>query len=133
MFDIGMPELVVIFIVALIVLGPKKLPELGRALGKGLGEMKRALQDVKDQVETEFKESSADIKDAVKEVRDAGKQIGADLEDSGRTIDRTLQEAEQDTEGVSGLGGKAPGTRDNDDKKEKETDSASRKKFPYGS
>ena len=38
MFDIGMPEMIVIFIVALLVLGPKKLPEVARALGKGLAE-----------------------------------------------------------------------------------------------
>ncbi|MEW6675681.1 MAG: Sec-independent protein translocase protein TatB [Nitrospirota bacterium] len=57
MFDIGMQELIVIFIVILLVFGPKRLPELGRALGKGLAELKRALQDVKEQVETEFKDN----------------------------------------------------------------------------
>ena len=36
MFGIGMPELIVIFIVALLVFGPKKLPELGKSLGRGL-------------------------------------------------------------------------------------------------
>ena len=39
---IGMPELVLIFLVALLVFGPKKLPELGRSLGRGLAEFKRA-------------------------------------------------------------------------------------------
>lgn len=57
MFDIGMQELVVIFIVVFLVFGPKRLPELSRALGKGLAKLKRALQDVKEQVETEFKDN----------------------------------------------------------------------------
>ncbi|MDI6891151.1 MAG: Sec-independent protein translocase protein TatB [Thermodesulfovibrionales bacterium] len=57
MFDIGLQELIVIFIVALLVFGPKRVPELGKAIGKGLAELKRSLQDVKEQVETEFKET----------------------------------------------------------------------------
>ena len=47
MFGIGMPELLVIFIVALLVFGPKKLPDLGRALGRGLAEFKRASEELK--------------------------------------------------------------------------------------
>ena len=56
MFDIGMSELVVIFVVALLVFGPKRLPELARALGKGLAEIKKSLNDAKRQVQTEFRE-----------------------------------------------------------------------------
>ena len=55
MFDIGMQELIIIFIVALLVFGPKRLPELGKTLGKGLGELKRAMSGVKEQVETEIR------------------------------------------------------------------------------
>jgi TatA/E family protein of Tat protein translocase len=58
MFDIGLPELIVIFVVALLVFGPKRLPELARSLGKGIGELKRAFYDVKEQVETEFDEAN---------------------------------------------------------------------------
>jgi Tat protein translocase TatB subunit len=67
MFDIGIQELIVIFIVALLVFGPKRLPELGRSLGKGLAELKKAFQDVKDQVETEFKETDITPHDSFRE------------------------------------------------------------------
>lgn len=66
MFDIGLQELIVIFIVALLVFGPKRLPDLAKSLGKGLGELKRAFQDVKDQVETEFHETN-ETRDSVLE------------------------------------------------------------------
>jgi Tat protein translocase TatB subunit len=49
MFGIGMPELLLILALALIVLGPKKLPELARALGKGLAELRRATEEIKDE------------------------------------------------------------------------------------
>ena len=55
MFNLTLPELVVIFVVALIVFGPNKLPEIGRALGKGIGELKKALDGVKEQVDSEIK------------------------------------------------------------------------------
>ena len=58
MFDIGLQELILIFLVALLVFGPKRLPELAKSLGKGLGDLKRAFHDVKDQVETEFHETN---------------------------------------------------------------------------
>lgn len=63
MFGLGLPELIVIFVIALVVFGPKKLPDLGKALGKGIAEFKRASQEVKDTIETEVRsaESSIDL------------------------------------------------------------------------
>ena len=53
MFGIGMTELLLIVGLALIVLGPKKLPELARALGKGFAEFKRATNELKNTIEIE--------------------------------------------------------------------------------
>ncbi|HWP57554.1 MAG TPA: twin-arginine translocase TatA/TatE family subunit [Candidatus Acidoferrales bacterium] len=50
MFGIGMPELLVILGLALIVLGPKRLPEIARALGKGMSEFRRATDELKDEL-----------------------------------------------------------------------------------
>lgn len=55
MFGIGMQELVLIFVLALLVVGPKKLPEVARALGKGYAEFRRAFDDMKRSVETEVR------------------------------------------------------------------------------
>lgn len=53
MFGIGMPEFLLIMAIALIVIGPKKLPDLAKALGKALGEFKKATSDLKDSMEIE--------------------------------------------------------------------------------
>jgi sec-independent protein translocase protein TatA len=55
MGPIGLPELVVIFIVALIVFGPRKLPELGRSLGKSLSEFKRASNELRHTLDEEIR------------------------------------------------------------------------------
>jgi sec-independent protein translocase protein TatA len=57
--SIGGPELVVIFVVALLVFGPRKLPELGRMVGKSLAEFRRAANDLRDSLETEVARAPA--------------------------------------------------------------------------
>ncbi|MGK7891070.1 MAG: TatA/E family twin arginine-targeting protein translocase [Leptolyngbyaceae cyanobacterium] len=62
-FGIGLPEMAVIFIVALLVFGPRKLPEIGRSLGKAL----RSFQDATKEFESEFKQEVEKIEQVVKE------------------------------------------------------------------
>lgn len=54
MGNLGMPELIFILVLALLIFGPKKLPELGRQLGRGLGEFKRTSNDLKRTIEEEL-------------------------------------------------------------------------------
>lgn len=52
---IGMPELIIILTIALIIFGPRKLPELGRSLGKSLGEFKRASNELRNTLDEEIR------------------------------------------------------------------------------
>jgi TatA/E family protein of Tat protein translocase len=53
--SIGMPELLIILTLALIIFGPRKLPELGRSLGKSLGEFKRASNELRNTLDEEIR------------------------------------------------------------------------------
>jgi sec-independent protein translocase protein TatA len=53
--SIGMPELIIIFVIALVIFGPRKLPELGRSLGKSIAEFKRASNELKNTLEEEIR------------------------------------------------------------------------------
>lgn len=84
MFDLGTQELIVIFIVAFLVFGPKKLPELGRTLGKGLRELKSAMHGIKDTLE----EAGSEVTDEIKNTKSS-------LEESiYKSIEPNLEEKE---------------------------------------
>jgi TatA/E family protein of Tat protein translocase len=61
--NLGFSELVLILVIALLVFGPRKLPEIGKALGKGIAEFKRASNDLKQTVEAEIEEANRKDRD----------------------------------------------------------------------
>ncbi len=69
--SIGMPELVIILVIALIIFGPRKLPELGRSLGKSIGEFKKASNELRSTLEEEIRiEETRDSRAAMRAEQD---------------------------------------------------------------
>jgi len=79
--SIGMPELILIFVVALLVFGPKKLPEIGRSIGKGLAEFKKASDELKKTIEHEMEQGKAEIASVRKEVEPVQGAVSASAPD----------------------------------------------------
>ena len=79
MGQLGFQELLVIFIIALLVFGPKKLPELGKSLGKGLREFKRATNELKSTWDDHIQEAEREVTSTAKDFRDIGKDLERDV------------------------------------------------------
>jgi len=76
MFGIGMPEMLLILAIALIVIGPKKLPDLAKSLGRALREFKKATSELKDSLEFD-----SELKDVKKSFNDISSDIEGSLKD----------------------------------------------------
>lgn len=83
MFGLGMPEILLILAIALMVIGPKKLPDLAKTLGRAMGEFKKAAQDFKQSIDVEntvkeFKAPITSVTDDLKAATDAMNPLSTD-------------------------------------------------------
>ena len=89
MFGIGMPEMILILAIALIVIGPKKLPDLAKSLGRAMREFKKATSEFKETMQidnelTEVKKAFDDINDDVKQAVDLKPEFESKSEDKAK-------------------------------------------------
>jgi len=85
---IGFSELLIILVIALIVIGPKRLPEVAKTLGKGLAEFKRAMEDIKNTVNEEINEETSFITDEIDDMKKITDFSETDIETSDEKVDK---------------------------------------------
>jgi Tat protein translocase TatB subunit len=100
MFGLGMPEIFLILAIALIVIGPKKLPDLAKTLGRAMGEFKRSAQDFKKSIDldTTLKDidsPASDLKNVIKEVNKEKQTIVEPFDDPIMTAGSTENKTDQ--------------------------------------
>ncbi|MEJ2190395.1 MAG: twin-arginine translocase TatA/TatE family subunit [Acidobacteriota bacterium] len=74
---LGMPELILIFVVALLLFGPRKMPEIGRSIGRALGEFRRASNEFKRTIEDEV--AAEEIREVEKDLKGIKKTVNEPL------------------------------------------------------
>jgi sec-independent protein translocase protein TatB len=95
MFDVGFSELIVIALVALIVIGPERLPRVARTLGALLGRAQRYVNDVKADIQREvdldeLKGIQSTFQDAAKSVEQSVSQAGEELQSAGESLNQSM-------------------------------------------
>ena len=112
-FGIGMQELIIILVVALIFIGPKKLPDLAKALGKGVAQFKGAMDDVKGTFDEGIKKEVNQVKDSLLEDKSDKAQAGEGDKKRARRLTHTLARGKEGQAGNSGMrGGCSDGNHD---------------------
>ena len=98
MFGIGMPEMILILAIALIVLGPKKLPDLAKSLGRAMREFKKATSDFKESIEvdTDFKDVKKTFDDVDTELRESVDVTSSLDSESASSDESKIDESEWD-------------------------------------
>ena len=99
MFGIGMPEMILILAIALIVIGPKKLPDLAKSLGRAMNEFKKATREIKE---------SIDVNGDLKDVKQSFDDLNTDLRDSINPL--KSDPVKPPTESPAPSGDEQPGT-----------------------
>jgi len=89
MGQLGFSEMLVIFVVALLVFGPKKLPELGKSLGKGIREFRKATDELKSTWDEQVRDIQTPLNDVKKDLSNVGQDLKSDLYKSIETESST--------------------------------------------
>ncbi len=90
--SLGLPELVMIFVVALLLFGPRQLPNIGRSIGRALGEFRRASNDFKRTIEEEV--AAEDLREVGDDLRTVVADVRAPLEEGAPPVSKRSDEAE---------------------------------------